>query len=56
MTDRKPKELTLRVMCNEASLVIAGLLELPAKHSVGLLMKLREQIAEQEKDIDDKQE
>jgi hypothetical protein len=46
-------ELTINVNENEAQLILAGLAELPAKHSIDLILKLKQgfetQIKENEK-------
>jgi hypothetical protein len=49
-------ELTINVNENEAQLILAGLAELPAKHSIDLILKLKNSFEDQikaEKNIDE---
>jgi hypothetical protein len=40
-------ELTIKLNENEAQLILAGLGELPAKHSIDLILKFKQQCEEQ---------
>jgi hypothetical protein len=40
-------ELTINVNENEAQLILAGLAELPAKHSIDLILKLKQSFESQ---------
>jgi hypothetical protein len=50
--------LTINVTEQEAQMILSGLAELPAKHSIELILKLKQefesQIAEQPKDVESK--
>ena len=47
--------MNLTLTIEEANLVLAGLLELPAKMSMQLIQKIHQQAQEQQADIDDAQ-
>lgn len=40
-------ELTINVTENEAQVILAGLAELPAKHSIDLILKLKQDFEKQ---------
>ena len=51
-------ELTIKVNEQEAQMILSGLAELPAKHSIELILKLKQefesQIAKQQEDAESK--